>query len=373
LTERREILGTGILGIATILTDYLIWSFLPELPPYLIIAITAGLWILGYFLVIRKPSNVDLAYIPPAKGKMNRLLRFARSPKVSTRDFWQQVAYGWVIGLVMIYVGWAFGNNAISALPPNTPSQAVIDEYAIFGVIVVVGVFFVVLSGLRTFGEVYAILDRRATIQANRRGSRKKWLEDFKDEEYDFENPRDRDARREAVTNLSAHLISLETNERRTWPDSVREVILSLVAAISKEFDSGDNTYKTQCAALLRIAYTKRDVFVNAEIIKQIQDTFENLSDPELNFDVNTLLLRQEMHEFQEAFMTKLTDQAILDWDNERFGRMWEHIRYDQLKQRDPPALDRIKDHLRALKQDRQKSQTVRDRADRLLDRAKSV
>jgi hypothetical protein len=369
LANRRELFGTGVLGVATVLTDYLIWSYLPELPPYLVLAVTAVLWVLGYLLVIRKPSNVDTTYAPSEKGKGRRLLRFARRPKVSSRDFWQQVAYGWVVGAAMVYVGWAFG----SQLQSGIPSQAILEEYAISGVIVVLGIFFLVLSGLRTFGELYAVLDKRATIQANRQGSRKKWLEDFKDEVYDFKNPRDKDAWRKAVTGLAIRLSQLETNQQQTWPDSIKTAVLGLLADISDGFTSGDVLYKSECAALLRLAYTKRDVFVNAEIVKRFEQTFEDLTDPELLLNVDVLLLRQEMHEFQEAFMTKLTDQAIHDWDNERFGKMWEHIRYDQLKQRDQPALERIKNHLRAIKQDKQTSQTVRDRASRLLDRAKMV
>lgn len=136
---------------------------------------------------------------------------------------------------------------------------------------------------------------------------------------------------------------------------------------------TGDTSYKTQCARLLRDAYTKRDVFVNAEIVKQFREVFEDLADPELDLDINTMLLRQEMNEFQEAFMTKLTDQAIRNWSPQRFGTMRDQIRFDQLKQRDPPAFDRLKDHLRTVKQDKQEPQMVRDRASWLLERAKQM
>lgn len=352
----------------------MIWTVAPEVPIYAILAITTVLWIVFYLLVLKKPLPANLSNYPVTeRGRMRRLLRFARPQNVAPSDFWQRAATFVGIGLLLAYFDYTLFPTFISGLPANSPRQAVYTDYAILGLMVVVGIFFLVSGTLLMLGEGYAILDKRNTIRANKLGSRRKWLEDFNDELYDFENPRDKETQTRAVLNITAHLQSLETNERRTWPDPIRDAILNMVSVIAKGFEPGDITYKRQCASLLRMAYTKRDVFVNSEIVKQFQKSFDNTTEPELNLDLEVILLRQEMHEFQEAFMTSLTDQAIYDWDNERFGRMADHVRYDQLKQRDPPALERIKEHLRTIKQDRQKTQQVRDRATRLLDLAKRV
>jgi hypothetical protein len=327
--------------------------------------VIVGVFSFYYFGWLRKSGKPRPPKPITGRNWFARLAIFGRRRQEDSELFLREIAGALVGGAVAIYFAYFFWNEFLTV-----HTQAVEID---LGVTLTVGIFAICYGTLRGLGELGAIRLRAQTIKINRQESWEKWTEDFDDELFKFKDTQDNKTRAEAVANLSGQLEKLKTNEKGIWPESVRQAVLGLVTTIAKKLPSSDTVYRIQTSGLLRLAYTKRDPTVNAKIVEEFQETYEDLTDPELELDVNTLLLRQEMHEFSEPFMTTLVDEAIDTWSNERFARTWEQIRLDQLKARNIPDFEKLKEHLRAVWQNKKKNETARNRALRLLERAKEL
>lgn len=290
--------------------------------------------------------------------------RFAKRPNESKSEFWERVLVGMGGGIAMVYIGVVFYED----MPSGVPSFTFVTTTVVF---VVVGIALFSFASVAATAEIAKMRNRKTTIRIARQDSVRRWQQFFEDETYKFNNTSDGKERAPVVRRLVELLEPLPSNEANTWPEGQRQAILAFVNEAGRAFDNADITYRIQSVNVMWLIYTKIDASTNGRIAELFKERLEGAVDPELASDKFVLLLRQEMHEFDEPFMIHLVEQAIYDWSDDRFATRWVDIRLDQVKQRDIRAFERVKEYLRTTWRDKQKSEKIRNRASILYEQWK--
>jgi hypothetical protein len=165
----------------------------------------------------------------------------------------------------------------------------------------------------------------------------------------------------------------------RWWGWRLRRVVFDAMDYIQTQMAEPDFDEREQGIIWLKFIIEK--LRKDKKTIKRAQSLFLKTvddfdHDPEFRKDPqgldnlmrDVLLLRQQLHEYEEKFMLSLADEAIFDWDVARFGARGSNIRVNEILVTDKETFQRVKEHFldiidKAEKSDRANKQTIIDNA----------